>query len=281
LVKNTITIPAVSRSTIIASRHTSGVYDANAVRHWIESDEFTTTVLGITGAWSDVTDAARTDGHYKRYTETGGAGPYTAGRATDLLTGATARAFCKAPRRVFGLIRASSTAIKFLLTASVAGASVANSRTATGASVSAVNVWEFVDLGIINAKGLLPDTVPTDADQEISINIAISGTAASVTADIDAAMFFVAEPEFIIWAGAETTKAAGGSILFDGAARAIVSEGSAIYESALGGLWYMHPQTTNRLILAIMGLSDAHVLTDTLALSLSIIPRTSHLLGTV
>jgi hypothetical protein len=279
LVKNTITIPAVSRSTIIASRHTSGVYDATAVRSWIESDEFTTTAG--TGAWSDVVDAARTDAHYTRYTEKAGAGPYSAARATILMTGSTARAFAKAPRRVFGILRASTVDIKFLLLSGIAGVNLSNPKTATGVSVSAINTWEFVDLGIINAKGLLPDVVTTDADQEVSVSVQVSGTSASSTCDIDALMIFVAQDEFAIWVGVEDTKAAGGNIIFDGTEKAVISEGSAIYESALGGLWYLHPNVTNRLLLAIAGTDDAHVLADTLTLSLFIIPRTSHLLGTV
>lgn len=271
-----VELGAVTRSTIIASRHTDGAILAANIDHWIESDEFTTT--SASGTWS--TGTGTSDNHYQRFTE--GGSPGTNSRAYILLTGSSARALLKYPRRIFSISRSSSLLSQFVCAVATAGAYITektNSST-TGTAVQTVNTWELIDLGLLQGAGVLPDSVPTDADQEVSLSVHIQSAPSSSTNDIDALFIPVVGDEFAVWVGKENTKSSGGEILFNGVTRRVVSEGSGINEDPAGALWYTAPQKMNRYIFAVVGSSGANTLADTMAISFTIYPRTRHLLGT-
>ena len=278
LVKTAVTLGSVSRTTIIASRHTDGEILAANIDHWIESDELTTT--SASGTWS--TGTGTSDNHYQRFTE--GGSPGTNSRAYISLTDSNARALLKYPRRLFAVARASSTTSQFVGVVYAAGEATSltdKTKTSdTGTAVQTVNTWELIDLGLINGYGLLPSSPPSDSDQEVSLNVYVQSAPSSSTNDIDALLLPVLGDEFVVWVGKENTRSSGGEIVFDGTAKAVVSAASGIYEQTPGGLWYAAPGKMNRYVFSVVGSSGANTLADTMSVSFTVYPRTRHLLGT-
>jgi len=278
VVKTSVTLGSVSRTTIIASRHSDGEILAANIDHWIESDELTTT--SSSGTWS--TGTGTSDNHYQRFTK--GGSPGTNSRAYISLTGSNARALLKYPRRLFAVARASSTTSQFVGVVYAAGEATSltdKTKTSdTGTAVQTVNTWELIDLGLINGYGLLPSSPPSDSDQEVSLNVYVQSAPSSSTNDIDALLLPVLGDEFVVWVGKENTRSSGGEIVFDGTAKAVVSAASGIYEQTPGGLWYAAPGKMNRYVFSVVGSSGANTLADTMSVSFTVYPRTRHLLGT-
>lgn len=277
VVKTSVTLGSVSRTTIMASRHSDGEILAANVDHWIESDELTT--VSASGTWS--TGTGTSDNHYQRFTE--GGSPGANSRAYISLTGSSARALLKYPRRIFALARSSSTTSQFVGVSTVAGELNLTDKTKTsdtGTGVATINTWELLDLGLINGYGLLPPSPPSDSDQEVSLHVYVQSAPSSSTNDVDALLLPVLGDEFAIWVGKEDTKSSGGEIIFDGTAKAVVSAASGIYEQPTGGLWYATAGKMNRYVFAVVDSDNGFGLTDTMSVSFTIYPRTRHLLGT-
>lgn len=277
VVKTSVTLGSVSRTTIMASRHSDGEILAANVDHWIESDELTT--VSASGTWS--TGTGTSDNHYQRFTE--GGSPGANSRAYISLTGSSARALLKYPRRIFALARSSSTTSQFVGVTTAAGELNLTDKTKTsdtGTGVATVNTWELLDLGLINGYGLLPPSPPSDSDQEVSLHVYVQSAPSSSTNDVDALLLPVLGDEFAIWVGKEDTKSSGGEIIFDGTAKAVVSAASGIYEQPTGGLWYATAGKMNRYVFAVVDSDNGFGLTDTMSVSFTIYPRTRHLLGT-
>lgn len=277
VVKTSVTLGSVSRTTIMASRHSDGEILAANVDHWIESDELTT--VSASGTWS--TGTGTSDNHYQRFTE--GGSPGANSRAYISLTGSSARALLKYPRRIFALARSSSTTSQFVGVSTVAGELNLTDKTKTsdtGTGVATVNTWELLDLGLINGYGLMPSAPPIDAEQEVFINIYVQSAPSSSTNDIDALLLPVLGDEFAIWVGKEETRSSGGEIIFDGTAKAVVSAASGIYEQPTGGLWYAAAGKMNRYVFAVVDSDNVFAIADTMSVSFTVYPRTRHLLGT-
>lgn len=275
--QTTVTLGSVSRTTIMASRHTDGDILAADIDHWIDSNELTTA--SSSGTWSTQSDANRSNGSYKRFTE--GGSPGVNSRVYILLTGSDARSFLKYPRRFFIIAKSSSTTSDFVGRLTSSGVSINGvDPTDLGTGVANTGTWELLDLGLVDGSGLLANSPPSDSDQEISISTYVQLAPSSSTNDIDALFFPVVGDEFAVWTGVTGTKASGGDIVFDGTTKSVISEGSGINENTPGSLWYVSQSKMNRYIFSVVGSSGAHTLTDTMTVSFVIYPRTRHLLGT-
>lgn len=275
--KTTVTLGSVSRTTIMASRHTDGEILAADIDHWIDSNELTTA--SSSGTWSTQSDANRSNGSYKRFTE--GGSPGINSRVYILLTGSDARSFLKYPRRFFIIAKSSSTTSDFVGTLTSSGVSINGvNSTDLGTGVANTGTWELLDLGLVDGSGFLANSPPSDSDQEISITTYVQLAPSSSTNDIDALFFPVVGDEFAVWTGVTGTKASGGDIVFDGTTKSVISEGSGINENTPGSLWYVSQSKMNRYIFSVVGSSGSHTLTDTMTVSFVIYPRTRHLLGT-
>ena len=261
---------------MIAARVTDGKSLATNQYLWVDSDLMTGTRVGTTNAaWT--TGTGTNGNHYYRLTASGGTG--SGDREAADWAGSEAADLYRTARRVYGCFRSSSTNTTFTFSTQVP-TGLENSQ---AVSVSSANVWELIDLGTLNGVGAVPD-----ADDLINNNFPLPGLNILVqslpnggTADIDflwmpwAEEYIVFDPRLSISTGEE--------IRIDGWRRnvQVQNEGEWVKDK-LGTLWEAMPGLrSNRFTYAAVSSANVMTLTDAMNVTLSIIPRTRQLLGTI
>lgn len=262
------------KDKLLIGKKVDGKYRAAAITGWIESDEFTGNTAAF-AAWSAGTGTS--NNHYFRLTQNGTANEGS-GTRTTTLSGSAARYVADSPKRAFAIVRSSNTSSTFWLTYATSSTTLHTSQAKT---VGAANTWTLVDLGLINAAGVFPEDV-ADASYPVTfmtISVAIPQSS-SATADIDAVLLMPVD-EILLLDEAFTLNITGNSYIRGSYRDAYFDQGLQ-HPAMFGSMWYAEAgNTTTRYRLAIFGSNDSYNLTDAVNITtLSITPRTRHLLGT-
>lgn len=280
LVKMTsdLTLASGTRKSFIFNRLTAqregyNLVDQTQYTNW-KNNGISLFSSGTNGAWSDVADAARTHGDYIRFTAAGGTGNGTS------IFEFSDRALYQYPHRVFVLCKASSAAITFNYSVDFVGTGTVNAVTGQSKSVTNTGAWEFIDLGIINLTGMFPPDYPSPGTQA-QLSMKCSNVPNGATFEYDDVAFFIVDECFGIYKTSDVFSN-GDTIQIDSVQKMATSSTTGFKEPALGDIQGMNitPYEQNRYYFSIYEDDNGHVLGDIFATELTIITRTSHLLGT-
>lgn len=265
------------KALLYAGRVTDGEILASQIAGWIESNSFGTP-LAFAASWS--TGTGSSNDHYFRLTQNGSGTPGD-GQISVTISGDAARRLLAQPLRVFGRCRSSSTATRFKLNISPPGGDVLNSEQI---GIKTVNQWELVDFGLLNAQGRAPFSVPDTSEPDVDIFFSILNLPAnsSATADFDALILIPTEEFAII--DFFNTFSTGASAYIRGTKKdALLSNHGVVAPARLGTMFELEPgPVMNRIRFAIADRSsNLHTLSDAANVTLTITPRTRHLLGTI
>lgn len=258
LIDMSLTATGTNNSAFVFGKRTDGTRLASTIRYLIESTIFSG------GAFSTVSN-------YIRTTTTGASANYFAN--ADNITPAddpaeTARAIGDTIFKLYVVARASDTANSLYGQYSTSGYDTIDTDTATATTA---NTWELWDLGIVNPLGLVQNQSGTS-----SFYLGFQATINSGSLDIDYALLIPVGEESLVVEG--SPKATYGTLQ-----KITYSVGyTAKYLSTWkGSMWTVAagPQMT-RIVYHDYGTARAVTAGNTLALSVTVTPRTSHLLGT-
>lgn len=273
LVQHAITGTSITNSKdfIIVAKQTDGAGLATNALHWVDNTSMTLAILS--GSQATTADANRAGGSYLRHT----ADATTVADATLLVTVGTAAqfyAFAQMPHRVYVIARSSSTSTLLEIDAS-RFASVGGSAT-----IQTANTWLLMDLGYITAgSSVLVNTAGATG----SLQIGITPGATSATVDIDAVLLLPCNDDgFCIGTHDTSTYATSTVDYFFGQYGTFFGGGDFQESPFIGSIWTLPAGNIMTRYIYTVGftLTGAHTLTDTSSVTLTIYPRTRHLLGT-
>ena len=256
--------------TIYMSKYTDGDILAADKLHAIEAED-RTSETSSGGTWTSPA-AGLSGGEYMRFTSSSINSFGTLDGFDTVVPGMLATI----PIRVFAVIRASHTDVDFRI-AGVSSGSTVNFTTNTVA-VTVVNEWELHDLGLLNGVG----QIQRGQAGNLNFAISVSDVDNTQTADIDVIYLMPAGEEggfSIISGGLDTTD----DFIIDGNTQSIYKESDGVKRDILGTPWTMLPgNVTNRTIMITKRFTnDRYGVGDKWEITMTVIPRTSHLIGTV
>ena len=273
------TTAAVGSNTLIAGRVIDGTLLAADERHWFEDDEFTTS-SDAGSTWTRPADAGRTDGYYRHLAADATTDGWGQLKVTE--TGDAARALYHNPKHVYGIVRTSSTVNTFDLAVIILGTEIVLASGAKTLPSGHTNVWDVIDFGVLNLTGLLPLSPPnTSSPTDPIFRITIYLKTASSTADIDAVLLMPVAAEHVI--ARSWGDFASADVHIRGVEQEIIdTEDGYDYRGRLGSLWQLEAgNVMNRLVFCTYSRAGGHAPTDAASVTLTITPRTRHLLGTI
>lgn len=242
--------------------------------HWIEDDDVTsstgTSNLSATG---NQASASRSDGHYRRWTASGGVG---SGSVYAQLTGDSASKVMQDARKVVAICRSASTDTTVELFAELNGLTVAEP---TQRTITDTDSWEAHTIGIINLRDRVMEDRPGSTRPVLSIGVTIGALPNGDTFDLDALLLLPIQTEHLITEVDETISSF--ETWLDGIEGAVVTNSGGIREpGVLGSIWELEPgDITNRIIYLHHTDVDSHALTDAADVTLDIRPRVRHMIG--
>lgn len=263
--------------TVMVHGDTDGILPTSEKLVVLESSLFSASI----GTWSTVSDATYTGGSALQL-----ASASATGRIDYLSTGGRdfVRQFIETPRRVYAVIRASSSAVTFsfsIYLQDLAG----NTKlllSKTGVTTASSASSAIVDLGTILYSGIVPASSPDSGTPELGVQISIAN-AASQTATVDSIRFMPADPDNNLIFQSATDIGDEKQVWLDAAQKKCLAERVGSYEPHLGNAWYLRSGNvmTRRYFTLYGGTNDVTVIAHGLSVELEITPRTTHLLGTV
>ncbi len=270
---------ATSPKTMILSTLSDGKYLVADYKHFIDSDEFSTSAVsgGVTISTQSGTVSG---GNYIRLTS-----PSSATNTTTIyyrFSTDAARLQWGTPLRAFGLIRNNNT------TPTIASALyrgfVSHQETTQSLPNTGGN-WEIIDLGLIDARGLYPDdifdpdTYPGSGNAEYRITIEDIPTS-SATFEIDGVWLFPAGKEIVICRSDDYSVAG----FYTTAVPPTVQTPQGVLLNPSGHITsVVAGNKMTRFVLFVFGTSsddEVFTLTETGNFTFYVTPRTRHLLGT-
>lgn len=292
LVSTVIEMTSISGSadSVYIGKGTDGIIPVGLQVHWVDSDAFDTDADPGEITWSSQTGSNTNDQWYRGTYNSGPAGTrrvtYSGQDAVNLISG---------PKRVVGRIRTSDSAnVTVSLQVKLGIYTILQSETL---SLNGDDAWEMVDFGSMNAEGIgvrinESNTLKNNElfaelwefvdKPDVQVNFTIGGLGSGDTCDFDYFVFFPTVEFFIAKAGSAFATAQKWAI------RAIYEDFVGFHlgyaEAARGGeLWKVIPgTTTSRYIWQSYDDSNRNLgIGDTYIISLNVIPRTRHLLGTI
>ncbi|MCP5016117.1 MAG: hypothetical protein GY938_12730 [Ketobacter sp.] len=279
--QNDMTGGGVTQSDYIMAMQTDGKHNVAGVKHWVENNGGIVYAL-LPGEGTQITNAApaRTAGDYLRHTAP----------ASDVVVTATAdpyslveeaAAFFASPRRVFAIIRCSSASSTIEIANTYYG-----SVSSEPVSVNATNTWELRDLGLITPAPFDSVLEYTTAVGAAGIDFEVSNVA-NATFDIDAIMFLPVSAGFMMGAATGAINSALVTPLYTiGKTQEFFSGNSPAINSTNGDVWTVASgERMTRMIFVthdvLFSGSYGMEILDTWEFTLTITPRTRHLLGTL
>ncbi len=256
LINMSLTSTGTNDEGFIFGRRTDGKQLANAIRYRIESPTFAGGVFSVSS-------------NYIRASSTGASDFYFAN--ADNITpaddpAATARAIGDTIFKLYVVARSSATANTLYGQYSANGSTMIDTDTA---SATTADTWELWDLGIVNPTGLVVNTSGTSSFY-LQFQATVTGTL-----DIDYAILLPVGDEYLIVDGSPRN-------IYGTLKQITYSVGytASFLSTWRGSMWQIPagPQMT-RLVYHDFGASNAVTVGNTLAISATITPRTSHLLG--
>lgn len=261
--------PSTGKATqYIVGAYADGISHANDVDHYRDSSEFTS----LSGTWT--TGTGTINNHYFQCSTTGGvlavAGSSEAQKISNI--------YARQPWRVFALAYTSSTAATIQMkyysgSSTVAGVFVAQSEVG---QLTETSKWQLVDLGTLNLVDVISEDVTFALSEEIHIT-----QASSQTLRIDGIFYMPTQNGFNISRHYDLTSATSQSVLYDGASDQTYSFATGIRLNSIGRLPILSPgPIMNRLVFIVLDGSDNELdITAVFPVTLTVTPRTSHLLG--
>ena len=262
-----------TKDALLAARMTDGAVSVAGIGHWTDSGNMTWTLT--TGSNSSPSDASRAGGGYTRYTAA--ATPADGQLNVFPAVGSDAYLdFFSISHRLFLIARSSRAATSFEW-ATYPGIVKVGGQSA---SFNAANTWELIDVGYI----LAIDKATYDnftASAVSGLPITVTPGAGSATVDVDAALILPAGAgEYCVISNASV----GSDIVIVGSEKTAIPAGAFSDAPSIGGSFWTIP-AGNRMSRLIFGATNSetnvHHITDTLDVSLTVTPRTRHLLGTI
>ncbi len=274
LIKTAAAPTTGSGSQYILSKYTDGVNLSANVPYWQDSADYSAG----TDTWS--TGTGTTDNHYFRLASGTASGRLT--RAVDW------KYFANMPVVLYAAIRASTTASS--ISFQVNSLSIFDITTpltfwqSDAVSVNVVNAWELHNIGLVN----LTDITQNDQSKNLYVDLTVTNSGSN-TFDFD---FVVLLPigygdDYLIGKSNIALPAATNipPILIDGVNEVVRRGADYLKQPFVGRLWSLIPQTTNRMLFLETSQDSATtyngltIATDPV-ITLTVTPRTSHLLGT-
>ena len=261
---------ASNTNRIYIGRNTDGRILAADQIHWLESDEFTNAGGALT--WS--TGSGTSDNHYWH-------GAYSASVGSRYVTksGDAGRALAAVQKRVYGLIRVNDITIRVSVQVNVGY----NLFTSEDKTLNAINTWELVDFGLMNGMGVVTHDVPDTANPDVNFEIIFEDLGAGDTVDFDAFLLIPVD-EFLITRAVSPAFTTADTWYIRPTYQDFLSDDRGhIEQGTLGSFWYLPPgNKTTRFIIASQLSSDrTFPLANQSTVTLTITPRTRHLLGTI
>lgn len=215
------------------------------------------------GGWATVADATRSDGAYKRNSNAG-----TTEQNSYTFPAGIGQSLLKSQWRVFGVVRSQ-------LNTSTVQVEILNTTLLTATiPATAANTWILLDLGLYNGVG----QVNPDSFDLYPLPVFINSTAVSASnIDYDC-LFFVPASEFLV----VDPQGLGGdfTLIVDPEKQQAFALGAENGPS-IGSLWNALPQERTRFIYMLSNSnSQLYDLDTEYDLTLTVTPRTQHLLGT-
>lgn len=281
LVDQDLDITAVTgtKNGYIIGKITDGTIPVTSGIHWVDTGSISFAITS--GSATAPSDANRSGGAYDRYTADG---TTPANAILEITIGSTFADFVNTmatDRRVFAIARSSSTATTISLTQS---ALLFFNVDSTPVSVTATNTWELLDLGML--KKVSPLVTGYHSTTALIVDGLVSPTVASSTFDIDAILLvpatddgFAIVGEYINGFGLSTSN----NLYVLGSKSSVVFSQGRTDDSYRGTIWTCPAgNKMTRYIYTMIDMSgtQTHHLTDTTTVTLTVTPRTRHLLGT-
>lgn len=254
---------------MLAATWSDGVIAAGDWPFAIDADDFT---VGAGVDWGDVTDATRTESHYLRLNL-----PSSLDRTSAQIT--NAYQVFRQPFRLFSILY-HSTAVPSTRFGVSDGTNILQWLDFKSPQANAQ--WSFVDHGLINVSGKIPDQasgtalgyVHVDEDAGASGQVRVDNVYLIPSEDV-----LVSEVNSANW----TTRYIDG---YERTTGATISGGQPVNRPYVGRMWTLQPGlTSNRTLFVFLGdgtsgNTDEHTLSRTYGATLTVKPRTRHLLGT-
>lgn len=267
-IASTVNTAASNPYRIHYGRINDGTFLAANRLYWFDT---LTTAGVLNGSWSTPSDSSRSGGSYIRFTSTGsGSGNFSVSFTND--TGL--RTFLNWPTRIFAISRTSNTGSGIGASSITGGSTIVDSLL----GYTLANAWEWIDLGMIN-----PNDAPlayANTGGTPTMSFGVSTSTSSVTVDVDAIVLIpITEDGWLVGEGTSLTAT---DILYSlGSVGQLFFDNTASKNPFQGSLWTCKPgNIMNRYVFAISGVNNAHALTNAWTNTLTIYPRTRHLLGT-
>lgn len=260
---------------IIIGKREDGAQFASKIRYLLQDTYFANgTTWATTSNYTRAsTDAATSDDYY--------ASDETALPAPND-TADTARAIGDSVFHIFAVGRGSTTSNGIYAQWSGDGATWHNTNTVLATTA---NTWELWDLGVLNPRGIVMQSDPLNqaatksgstAYSFSSFYLRVVSVAPSGTVDIDYLLLVPVDNEYLRATGPLETIAGDVKQIWYRNSYAL-----AYVNSYEGSMWHVAPgPRMTRLIFADYGAGMAATVGQTFIITATIIPRTSHLLGT-
>ena len=235
-----------------------GQYLVADTPHWRDTEGWT----GTSGTWT--TGTGTIDNHYHQCSTTTG---------VLSLTSSFGRQYAHQTWRVLALAYTSDVDATIQLAITYSGVTLAESSVG---QLNKATTWQWVDLGVINMQGVMSDDVAGSLTQQISIT-----QDASQTIRLDGLLYLPTQLGFSITEALSFPAVPRTVDIFYDASRQkayTLTEGLRI--NMLGSVPLLLPGTpTSRYVFAVADFTDDVEITTDFAVTLTVTPRTSHLLG--
>lgn len=235
-----------------------GQYLVADTPHWRDTEGWT----GTSGTWT--TGTGTIDNHYHQCSTTTG---------VLSLTSSFGRQYAHQTWRVLALAYTSDVDATIQLAITSSGVTLAESSIG---KLNKATTWQWVDLGVINMQGVMSDDVAGSLTQQISIT-----QDASQTIRLDGLLYLPTQLGFSITEALSFPAAPRTiDIFYDASRQKAYTLDQGLRINMLGSVPLLVSGTpTSRYVFAVADFTDDVEITTDFAVTLTVTPRTSHLLG--
>ena len=228
--------------------------------------------------WATITDTSYLGNSYEKYTED--ASPAD-GYLYWRFTGDDAYELFSIPWRVFVIAKKNAGSATITGGCYETTDITQSNNFMTGSAKSINTDLGFVDLGLLNATGVVPQYRPDTSKPTVEIFCTLGGTANTNEISIDGLLLLPSADEFILWDAANATLGATEGLWLNGPSKTVVVEDEALNSRHLGGLWYKSAgNNVSRTVFAFASASSGDIIIAVQQfVTVEAYPRTRHLLN--
>ena len=271
------TTTAAGLDTIFMGKSVDGTILAANQKTWIDDNAFSTSAAGGGGNWTQPADAGRTEGRYRRFTD--GAAPPSIGVLSITYTDDDARELLLNAKRMYVICRSedhTTNTFRIVVTAGMLSGNVMY----TGLTPQASNVWELVDVGLLNVGDAIAKDEPTPANTSVTFDIGFTMNGSGDWYDFDAILFMPVDEQIILETIYDFNPNTENTYI-RGQYQDAIHDSFNVVLRRLGTLWRAEAGSImSRYVFTCAVNTYYHGPTYGAAVELTITPRTRHLLGT-